>query len=75
MRERGQTEITLPALAGGFWGGEFSTGEVGNFQPALTGTGIVQKCGCQPELSAPPVDQLPKWFSNKDSLKARQLST
>src|SRR5579872_4571481 len=36
MRERGQSETPLPALAGSFWGGEFSTGEMGNFQPALT---------------------------------------
>src|SRR5579863_4255772 len=40
MRERGQNGNLLPALAGGFWGGDFSTGEVGKFQPALT---IAQK--------------------------------
>jgi hypothetical protein len=37
MRERGQNGNQLPAPAGSFWGGDFSTGEMGNFQPALTG--------------------------------------
>ncbi len=36
MRERGQNGNQLPAPSGSFWGGEFSTGELGNFQPALT---------------------------------------
>jgi hypothetical protein len=36
MRERGQSGNALPATAGSFLGGEFSTCEMGNFQPALT---------------------------------------
>jgi hypothetical protein len=36
MRERGHSGMQLPALAGSFLGGEFSSGEVGNFHPALT---------------------------------------
>jgi hypothetical protein len=32
---KGQNGNELPALAGSFWGGDFSTGESGNFQPVL----------------------------------------
>ena len=35
-RERGQHGILPSAPAGGFWGGDFSTGDVGKVQPALT---------------------------------------
>src|SRR5258708_3653241 len=36
MRERGPLGTLLPAPAGGLWGRDFSTGGMGNFQPALT---------------------------------------
>ena len=36
QRERGKSGMQLSALAGSFLGGDFSTGEMGNFHPALT---------------------------------------
>ena len=52
--------MQLPALAGSFLGGDFSTGEVGNFHPALTLCWIWDRHQlAMPEISRPSAERKP----------------